>query len=130
MHAPAINQSIEQGLRTEEAKRRRREFGVIVVTISMMLVFAFVEVKPPDMATEDSLISNVGFLLLINVNIILFGLLLFLVARNLAKVVWEGKGGARRSRLRWQLVLALVALSLLPNLALFFIAGGFVTRSF
>src|SRR5258706_5551401 len=122
MHAPAINQSIEQGLRTEEAKRRRREFGVIVVTISMMLVFAFVEVKPPDMATEDSLISNVGFFLLINVNIILFGLLLFLVARNLAKVVWEG--GARRSRLRWQLVLALVALSLLPNLALVFIAGG------
>jgi two-component system, NtrC family, nitrogen regulation sensor histidine kinase NtrY len=130
MHAPAINQSIEQGLRSEEAKRRRRELGVIVVTIAMMLVFAFVEVKPPDMATEDSLISNVGFFLLINVNIILFGLLLFLVARNLAKVVWEGKGGARRSRLRWQLVLALVALSLLPNLALFFIAGGFVTRSF
>ena len=130
MDAPPTRQSIEESLRIEDSKRRRRELWVIIVTVSMMLVFAFVEVQPPDISTENSLFSNIGFFLLINLNIILFGLLVFLVARNLVKLVWEGRGGARRSRLRWQLVSAFVGLSLLPNLALFFIAGGFVTRSF
>lgn len=130
MNGPPTNQTIEESLKLEDSKRRQRELWVIIVTVSMMLIFAFVEVQPPDVSTENSLFSNIGFFLLINVNIILFGLLVFLVARNLAKVVWEARRGARRSRLRWQLVSAFVGLSLLPNLALFFIAGGFVTRSF
>ena len=76
MDAPPTRQSIEESLRLEDSKRRRRELWVIIVTVSMMLIFAFVEVQPPDISTENSLFSNIGFFLLINLNIILFPFLL------------------------------------------------------
>ena len=57
-------------------------------------------------------------------------LLVFLVVRNLVKLVFERKRHILGSRLRVRLVLAFVGLSLVPTLILFVIAGGFVTRSF
>lgn len=128
MNAPSTSLPIAETLRLEDLKRRRREGIVIAVTVVMILIFAFIEVQPPDAASESSMLSNIGFFLLINLNIILFGLLAFLVVRNLVKAFWES--GARRSRLHWQLVLALVGLSLGSNLVLFVVAGGFVTRAF
>jgi two-component system nitrogen regulation sensor histidine kinase NtrY len=68
--------------------------------------------------------------LLINVNIILLGLLAFLVIRNLVKLVVERRQRILGSRLQARLVLAFVALSLVPSVLLFAIAGGLLTRSF
>ncbi len=122
--------SIEESLKLEEAKRRKREGVVILVTTLMVLAFAFFEVQLPDVSPEYSLGNNIAFFLLINVNIILLALLVFLVVRNLVKLVFERKRRILGSRLRVRLVLAFVALSLIPTLLLFVIAGGFVTRSF
>lgn len=122
--------SIEESLRLEEAKRRKREGLVILVTSLMVLAFAYFEVQLPDVSPEYSLGNNIIFFLLININIILLILLVFLVVRNLVKLVFERKRRILGSRLRVRLVLAFVALSLVPTLLLFVIAGGFVTRSF
>jgi two-component system nitrogen regulation sensor histidine kinase NtrY len=94
------------------------------------LAFAFFEVQLPETAPEYSLGNNIAFFLLINVNVILLALLVFLVVRNLVKLVFERKRRILGSRLRVRLVLAFIALSLVPTLLLFVIAGGFVTRSF
>lgn len=125
----AESQIFEETLRREEAKRRKREGVVILVTTLMVLLFAFFEVEPPE-STPSSLTGNIAFFVLFNINIILLVLLVFLVVRNLVKLVFERKKGILGSRLRVRLVLAFVALSLVPTLILFFIAGGFVTRSF
>ena len=130
METSGSAKSIEEGLRLEEAKRRKREGLVIVATTLMVLAFAFFEVQLPDASPEYSLGNNIAFFLLINVNIILLALLVFLVVRNLVKLVFERKRRILGSRLRVRLVLAFVALSLVPTLLLFVIAGGFVTRSF
>lgn len=122
--------SIEESLRLEEAKRRKREGLVILVTSLMVLAFAYFEVQLPDVSPEYSLGNNIIFFLLININIILLILLVFLVVRNLVKLVFERKRRILGSRLRVRLVIAFVALSLVPTLLLFVIAGGFVTRSF
>lgn len=122
--------SIEESLRREEAKRRKREGMVILVTTLMVLAFAYFEVQLPDVSPDYSLGNNIVFFLLININIILLILLVFLVVRNLVKLVFERKRRILGSRLRVRLVLAFVALSLVPTLLLFVIAGGFVTRSF
>ena len=127
--ADAAN-ALEDNLRLQEAKRRRREGVVILITTLMMLAFVFFEVQLPDVSPEYSLGSNIAFFLLININIILLVLLVFLVVRNLIKLVFERKRRILGSRLRVRLVLAFVALSLIPTLLLFVIAGGFVTRSF
>ncbi len=126
---PSANQ-IQDNLKLEDAKRRKREGWVILITALMVLVFAYFEVNLPDASTENSLGGNILFFLLININIILLILLVFLVVRNLVKLVFERKRGILGSRLRVRLVLAFIGLSLVPTLIMFVIAGGFVTRSF
>jgi two-component system nitrogen regulation sensor histidine kinase NtrY len=127
---PSAPLSIEESLRLEEVKRRKREALVILITTLMVLAFAYFEVQLPEASPEYSLGNNVIFFLLININIILLILLVFLVVRNLVKLVFERKRRILGSRLRVRLVIAFVALSLVPTLLLFVIAGGFVTRSF
>jgi two-component system nitrogen regulation sensor histidine kinase NtrY len=121
---------LEESLRREETKRRKREGLVILFTTLMVVIFAFFEVQLPEVPTESSVMNNVAFFLLLNINIILLILLIFLVVRNLVKLIFERKKRILGSRLRVRLVLAFVALSLVPTLLLFFVAGGFVTRSF
>ena len=130
MEATSTAKSLQDALRLEETKRRKREGVVILVATLMVLAFAYFEVQAPEVSPEYSLSGNIAFFLLININIILLVLLVFLVSRNLVKLLFERKRGILGSRLRVRLVLAFVALSLVPTLLLFTIAGGFVTRSF
>jgi two-component system nitrogen regulation sensor histidine kinase NtrY len=123
-------QEISGALKTDQTKRRKREGLVILITSVVVVAFAFFEVQLPDVSSEYSLSNNIVFFLLININIILLILLVFLVVRNLVKLVFERKRRILGSRLRVRLVIAFVGLSLIPTLLLFVIAGGFVTRSF
>ncbi len=121
---------LEDSLRREEAKRRKREGLVILVLTLTVVLFAFFEVQLPEVSPDNALSNNIAFFLLLNINIILLILLIFLVVRNLVKLIFERKKRILGSRLRMRLVLAFVALSLVPTLLLFVVAGGFVTRSF
>jgi two-component system nitrogen regulation sensor histidine kinase NtrY len=121
---------LEDSLRREEAKRRKREGLVILVLTLTVVIFAFFEVQLPEVSPDNALTNNIAFFLLLNINIILLILLIFLVVRNLVKLIFERKKRILGSRLRMRLVLAFVALSLVPTLLLFVVAGGFVTRSF
>ena len=129
-YASDPDNSLRETLKREEARRRKREGLAILVTSIMVVAFAFFEVQLPEVSSEYSLSNNIVFFLLININIILLILLVFLVVRNLVKLVFERKRGIVGSRLRIRLVIAFVGLSLVPTLLLFVIAGGFVTRSF
>lgn len=122
--------SLEETLKLEEIKRRKREGIVILVTALMVAALIFFEVQLPDATPEYSMGSNIVFFLLINVNIILLGLLAFLVVRNLVKLVVERRQRILGSGLQVRLVSAFVALSLVPSVLLFTIAGGLLTRSF
>src|SRR5262245_5275977 len=130
MEAIQPARSVEEALRLEEFKRRKREGILILVTALMVAALIFFEVQLPDVSAEYSLGSNIVFFLLINVNIILLGLLAFLVIRNLVKLVVERRQGILGARLQWRLVMAFVALSLVPSVLLFTIAGVLLTRSF
>jgi two-component system nitrogen regulation sensor histidine kinase NtrY len=121
---------IEENLKREETKRRKREAIVILVTALMVAALIYFEMQLPDVSPESSTGSNILFFVLINVNIILLGLLVFLVIRNLVKLVVERKRRILGSRLQVRLVLAFVSLSLVPSVLLFIIAGGLLTRSF
>ncbi len=121
---------LEDSLRREEAKRRKREGLVILVLTLTVVLFAFFEVQLPEVSPDNALSNNIAFFLLLNINIILLILLIFLVVRNLVKLIFDRKKRILGSRLRVRLVVAFVALSLVPTLLLFVVAGGFVTRSF
>ncbi len=97
--------SLEDSIKAEEAKRRKREGIVIAVAALMVAALIFFEVQSPDISLENSLGSNIVFFFIININIILLVLLVFLVVRNLVKLVFE-----RRRRL------ARLALAVAPGL--------------
>jgi two-component system nitrogen regulation sensor histidine kinase NtrY len=113
------------GLPADEVRRRRREAALIAVTAVAFTVFAILQTRLPDFRDGGSAASNIVFFLLINLNLILLVLLVFLVARNLAKLIVERRSRILGSRLRTRLVLAFAALSLFPTLLLFLVAQGF-----
>ncbi|HOX93851.1 MAG TPA: ATP-binding protein, partial [Syntrophales bacterium] len=66
---------------------------------------------------------------LININIILVALLIFLIVRNVVKLVYERRHGILGAKLRTKLVAAFVGLTLVPTIVLFVVAINFLTAS-
>ncbi len=123
------NEEPSDSLRSAERKRRRREGWVILIAALMILLFAFFEEILPDVSADYAFTGNIAFFLLVNINIILLVLLVFLVSRNLLKLVLDRRRRILGSRLQGRLVVAFVGISLVPTLMLFFIAESLVTRS-
>jgi two-component system nitrogen regulation sensor histidine kinase NtrY len=74
--------------------------------------------------------SNLGFFLIINLNIVVVMILGFLVTKNIVKLVLDRRRNILGARLRSRLVTAFVGLSLIPTILLFLIARGMLQRGF
>ncbi|MFN2268189.1 MAG: PAS domain-containing sensor histidine kinase, partial [Desulfonatronovibrio sp.] len=74
-------------------------------------------------------VDSYVFLAFFNLNFILLILVLFLVIRNVFKLIIERKRKVLGSKLRTRLVLAFVSLSIVPILLMFFISVRFVQTS-
>jgi two-component system nitrogen regulation sensor histidine kinase NtrY len=123
---PEANGGQPQGaLPPGERRRRLREIAVIGLTATAFAVLAALSIRSPELSS-DSQSGNVLFFLLTNLNLILLILLLFLVTRNLVKLIFERRRRILGARLRTRLVLAFVALSLCPTVVLFLVAQGFL----
>ena len=95
-----------------DQNRRQRWEGIIIVAAAFgAFIFAFFQARLPQVTDSHDLASNVLFVLLINLNIILLVLLVFLVGRNLIKLFYERRRKALGSHLRFRLVLAFVIIS-------------------
>jgi two-component system nitrogen regulation sensor histidine kinase NtrY len=112
-----------------EARRRRNELIIIGIISFLILVFTTVEMKLPQIEGKIPVANNIIIFSLININIILILLLIFLVIRNLVKLIFERKRKVLGARLRTKLVVAFVSLSLIPTILLFLVAVGFITNS-
>lgn len=113
----------------EHRRRQRWEGAIILATALGVFLFASLQARLPQLNDSHNLANNVIFVLLIDLNIILLVLLIFLVGRNLIKLFYERQRKLLGSHLRFRLVLAFVAISLFPAILLFFIGVGFMTRS-
>ena len=116
--------------RSEDQRRRQRWEGFVILAAALgVFVFAFLQSRSPQLSDGASLVSNIIFILLINLNIILLVLLVFLVGRNLIKLFYERRRKLPGAHLRFRLVLAFLGISLFPAVLLFFIGIGFMTTS-
>src|SRR6516165_9216325 len=104
----------------DEVRRRRREAVLIGITAVAFLVLAIFQARLPTVSDSAPQSSNIVFFLLINLNLILLVLLIFLV-----KLLFERRRGILGARLRTRLVLAFACLSLFPTVLLFLVAQGF-----
>ena len=112
-----------------EKRRRRRERILIVILIMIIGILAHAEHRL-FRSEMDLGVSNDFFILaLININVILILFLIFLIIRNVVKLVFERRKGVLGARLRTKLVAAFVSLSLIPTALLFFVSINFLSYS-
>jgi two-component system nitrogen regulation sensor histidine kinase NtrY len=116
-------------LSPEERKRRKREAIIIVVVIAVVAILTFVESRVVHFGTSFPISNTILMFILININMLLLLLLLFLVLRNLVKLLYDRKRKVMGAKLRTRLVIAFVALTLLPSTVLFFFSINFITNS-
>ena len=112
-----------------EARKRRRERIVIVVIFFVVALATFLEAHLFEREDILSTSTNVFIFGLININIILIIFLVFLILRNVVKLIYERRHGIIGSKLRTKLVAAFVSLSLIPTILLFLIATSFLSFS-
>ena len=111
----------------KEQSRRKRERIIMVITSVVVIAITFWETKVLRTDFPFSTTQRVILFALVNINVILLLLLIFLVVRNLFKLFLERKRKILGSKIRTKLVLGFVTLSLIPTIVLFVIAFQFMT---
>jgi len=112
-----------------ESRKRRRELLIIGILSVLIVFITILEMGSPQLGEKIPVASNIIIFALININVILILLLIFLVIRNLVKLIFERKRKVLGAKLKTKLVVAFVSLSLVPTLLLFFVAVGLITNS-
>lgn len=109
--------------------KRRREWLLILLTIGLILLFLRFESQLIELTAKIPLSNNILVLAVININILLIILFLFLLFRNIFKLILERRRDIPGAKLRSKLVMAFVALSLIPTMLLFVVSAGFITNT-
>jgi two-component system nitrogen regulation sensor histidine kinase NtrY len=115
-------------------QRKIRKQRLIRLTIAACLVvvavLTYLESRVFQLgAVEFPISGNVLVFALINCNVLLLLLVVFLVLRNLAELIFERKKNLLGSRLRTKMVVSFMSLSLIPTALLFFVALQFISTS-
>ena len=106
----------------KERSRRRRE-----ILLALAAVLAVVILTSAGLTVLG--VDSMAFFVLINLNILLLFLVLFLVGRNGVKLFLERRRGVMGSRLRVRLVLIFMFLSLAPTVLMFIASASFMQTS-
>jgi len=110
-------------------RRRWREGWIILATGLAVVLLAIVETRPPVVGRGGGTFSDGILVGLLQVNLILLVLLVFLVGRNIVKLVLDRRQRILGSHLRTRLVVAFVIIALLPTTLLFVTAQVFMSNS-
>jgi two-component system nitrogen regulation sensor histidine kinase NtrY len=113
-----------------DLKRRRRETIIIaflLLVIATLTTYLFL--RRFSLGLDIPVLNSILVFALVDINVILLLLLLFLTTRNSVKLLFERRRGIMGAKLRTKLVLAFITLSLLPTIALFFVSVQFISSS-
>jgi two-component system, NtrC family, nitrogen regulation sensor histidine kinase NtrY len=116
--------------RSLELKKRNREI-LFILTLSILLAF-LIGVEVYIFRSGQSLPSThvLFFIGLVNINLILVLLLLFLIFRNIVKVFLERRGKIFGSSLKSKLLVSFVSFSVIPTMLVFIISVFYLNSSF
>jgi two-component system nitrogen regulation sensor histidine kinase NtrY len=115
--------------KNHEHRKRRREWLIVILVTALVIVLTRFESNLFEVTSRLPLSKNILVLALINLNILLILLILFLVFRNIFKLLVEKRREVPGARLRRKLVIAFVALSLVPTMLLFFVSATIISNS-
>jgi two-component system nitrogen regulation sensor histidine kinase NtrY len=111
-------------------RKKRRIWWIIAVCLLLMVGLTYLETLVLELGTVDFPVSgNVLVYVLINFNVLLLLLTVFLVLRNLVQLVFDRKRKILGTKLRTKLVISFMSMALIPTSILFFLALQFVSTS-
>jgi len=116
-------------LRDADSKRRRREGIIIIGIILVVALLTVVETRTIRFGADIPVSNAILMFILININLLLLILLIFLVFRNLVKLLYDRRRKVMGAKLRTRLVVAFIVLTIVPTGVLFFFSINFITSS-
>ena len=121
---------LQPGITREQRRQKRKLISrVILFCLCLIPLFIWLQSRLFERDIQFPLNSNIVIFALINLNVILVLVVLFLILRYLAELIFERKRNILGSKLRTKLVVSFLSLSLLPTILLFFVALQFVSSS-
>ena len=129
MKISSIFRRNKRPVRDADSKRRRREGILIIVIILVVALLTFVETRTIRFGTDIPVSNAILMFTLININLLLLILLIFLVFRNLVKLLYDRRRKVMGAKLRTRLVVAFIVLTIVPTGVLFFFSINFITSS-
>lgn len=119
---------ISPSLVEDPAKRRRERWAIGIVAV-LVAVLTFFEAHLAAVGGAVTFSSNIVIFALINLNVIFVVLLIFLVTRNVFKILLDRRRNLLGAKLRSRLVLIFICFSLIPTMLLFVAATNITTTS-
>lgn len=113
----------------QEVKKRRIEFAIIIIVIVLLIGLTSLESNIYHVILKVPISKNALVFTFININIVLITLLIFLVIRNTAKIIFGEKQTFGRLKVRTKLAMAFVFFSIIPIIIMFIISSGFITHT-
>jgi two-component system nitrogen regulation sensor histidine kinase NtrY len=117
------------GLTPAERRRRRRDWWLAAVAALLLGVLIVVEPRLLALSRTFPSGSDLVFLALVNLNILGIGVLVFLVARNVGKLVVERRRGILGSKLNTKFVVSFVFMAAVSTTALFVFSAFLINRA-
>lgn len=112
-----------------DSRRRRREGIIILVILFVVALLTFIETRTIRFGADIPVSNTILMFILININLLLLILLIFLVFRNLVKLLYDRRRKVMGAKLRTRLVVAFIVLTIIPTVVLFFFSINFITTS-
>ena len=125
----AISKPQKKPVRDAASRRRRREGFLIVIILFAVTLLTYIETRTLRFGADIPVSNTILMFILININLLLLILLIFLVFRNLVKLLYERRRKVMGAKLRTRLVAAFIALTIVPTVVLFFFSINFITTS-
>ena len=129
MKINAIFKRNRRPVKDADSRRRRREVILIIIIILVVALLTFVETRTIRFGDDIPVSNAILMFILININLLLLILLIFLVFRNLVKLLYDRRRKVMGAKLRTRLVVAFIVLTIVPTVVLFFFSINFITTS-
>jgi two-component system, NtrC family, nitrogen regulation sensor histidine kinase NtrY len=114
---------------SSDRKRRKRELIIIAAIVVVVALMTYAQNKLIHFGANFPISNTILMFTMTNINLLLLILMIFLVFRNLVKLLYDRRRKVMGSKLRTRLVIAFISLTLIPAGVMFFFSMGFITTS-
>jgi two-component system nitrogen regulation sensor histidine kinase NtrY len=129
LESTTINRFLKKSEIFPMSPKKRRERLWLAIIFALVIIFCLMEGWFFHLETGLPTFGNVLLFALINLNVMLLLLLVYLVLRSIVKLIFERKRNVLGNKLRTRLVVTFVCLTLIPTLPLFGLATKFISSS-